>query len=186
MWWNEGRSISLFMCGMSQQNWRSIYFLLARTSAAGVRTLLAGKNAVIVYALDTRFRAYLCIKRLLRFIILSVGTLQKIGGFLVLEQCEISIATCKYIRNAFKTSFLRTIDIEEQPRPSHFGIYYGCNWKQRQHMFMVQRKVFYKGPWCSQGPFHSSVCQYNCQENFVWMQVRSMIIQVVRITRDVV
>ena len=33
---------------------------------------------------------------------------------------------------------------------------------------MVQRKVFYKGPWCSQGPFHSSVCQYNCQENFVW------------------
>ena len=33
---------------------------------------------------------------------------------------------------------------------------------------MAQRKVFYKGPWYSQGPFHSSVCQYNCQENFVW------------------
>ena len=34
-------------------------------------------------------------------------------------------------------------------------------------MFMAQRKVFYKGPWYSQGPFHSSVRQYNCRENFV-------------------
>ena len=48
-------------------------------------------------------------------------------------------------------------------------------------MFMVQRKVFYKGPWCSQGTFHSSVCQYDCREDFVrWSALHDY--SVIRIT----
>ena len=44
---------------------------LDKTSTAGARVLLVKTNSDRVYALDTRFRAYLCIKRLLLFIHVS-------------------------------------------------------------------------------------------------------------------
>ena len=99
------------MCGMSQQNSRPIHFLLAKTNVVGVRVLLAGKNAVIVYALDAHFRT----KRYFDFIYAFRGNLTKIGRFASVEAMRNLIATCKYFRNQSNTWFLQLLISENNP-----------------------------------------------------------------------
>ena len=94
--------------------------------------------------------------------------LLKIGEFAGVEAMRNLIATCKYIRNQLDTWFLQVLASENNPDRATSGFIVDAIGNEGNTCLWRNAKFFIKDHDYSQGPFHSSVRQYNCRENFVW------------------
>ena len=99
------------MCGMSQQNSRPIYFLLAKTNVVGAESSSPKQMQLLFTPLMLASEP----SGTLTSSMLPVEILRKIGRFASVEAMRNLIATCKYIRNQPNTWFLQVLASENNP-----------------------------------------------------------------------